>query len=425
MHNLKNWSESKFRIESQRIYKIRVRIHLDGKLTMSIFHSKDKPVTPLPYPIYYWTVAMLALTGLLNSIYLAISHYRVYTDIGYRSFCAISKAINCDTVSQSPHSIIFNVPVPIWGIIGHTLFLLFLVFAYNNPGHRKPVWSLLVFIAWIFSCISVGLALILTTYIHTYCIMCILSYGINFALLFFTVLTRKRFNKNGFFAGFRQDIFSLIQQKTRVVAVFVPFLIIVCIGVAMLPGYWKMLPGRVSTEIPQGLTEDGHPWIGAESPDLTIVEFSDYLCFQCKKMHYYLRRLVAQNPSKIRLVHRHLPMDHEVNFIVKNPFHIGSGKMALAAIYSVSEGKFWEMNDLLFELAGNKKELDLQHLASQTGLDSKGLVRAINNPIIRQKLKIDIWTALKHRMTGTPSYLIDGKVYQGQLPSEILKQILN
>jgi 2-hydroxychromene-2-carboxylate isomerase len=83
------------------------------------------------------------------------------------------------------------------------------------------------------------------------------------------------------------------------------------------------------------------------------------------------------------------------------------------------------MNDLLFELAGNEKELNLNKLASKTSLDSNGLARAIYSQKIRQKLKIDIWTALKFRMIGTPSYLIDGKVYQGQLPPEILKKVLN
>lgn len=392
---------------------------------MPLFHSKNKPVNPLPFPVYYWTVVLLALAGLLNSVYLAISHYRVYTDIGYRSFCAISKAINCDTVSQSSYSIIFNVPVPVWGIIGYALFLLFLVFTWSKPFQRKHLWSLLVFIAGVFSCISVGLALILTAFLHSYCIMCILSYGINFTLLFFTALTRKRFGTSGFIEGFRQDVFFLFQKRIRAVAVFIPFLVIVVVAVVMLPGYWRVSPGGISTDIRRGITEDGHPWIGAESPELTIIEFSDYLCFQCKKMHYYLRRMVAQNPTKIRLVHRHFPMDHEVNFIVKDPFHIGSGNMALAAIYSVSKGKFWEMNDLLFELAGNEKEMNLNKLASRTGLDSKGLARAIYSQKIHQKLKIDIWSALKFRMVGTPSYLVDGKVYQGQLPPETFKKIIN
>jgi protein-disulfide isomerase/uncharacterized membrane protein len=392
---------------------------------MSLFKSKDKPVKPLPFPIYYWTVAMLSLAGLLNSIYLSVSHYRVYTDIGYRSFCAISKAINCDTVSQSPYSIIFNVPVPVWGIIGYTFFVLFLIFAWSKLFHPKRLWSLMVLIAWIFSCISVSLALVLTVFIHSYCIMCILSYGINFALLFFTALTRRRFVTGSLLKGLREDIYFLTEKRIKVAAVLIPFFVIVCITVVMFPGYWKILPKGISADIPRGITTGGHPWIGAESPELTIIEFSDYLCFQCKKMHYYLRRLVAQNPTKIRLVHRHFPMDHEINFIVQDPFHIGSGKMALAAIYSASKGKFWEMNDLLFELPRNEKEMNLKKLAFKTSLDSKGLAGAINSSKIRQMLKIDIWTALKFRMVGTPSYLVDGKVYQGQLPPEIFRKVLN
>jgi hypothetical protein len=89
-------------------------------------------IKPFPFPVYLWTVVFLAVAGLADSLYLAISHYRVYTDINYRSFCAISRAINCDTVSQSRFSIFFDVPVPIWGVIGYTFFLLFL------PNMPKP-----------------------------------------------------------------------------------------------------------------------------------------------------------------------------------------------------------------------------------------------------------------------------------------------
>ena len=339
---------------------------------MSLFNSNKNPAKPLPFPIYYWTVTLLALAGLLNAVYLSVSHYRVYTDIGYRSFCAISKAVNCDTVSQSPYSIIFNVPVPVWGITGYALFLLFLIFAWRKPSENKHLWSLLAFISAIFSGISVILALILTTFIHSYCIMCMLSYAINFALLFFCDLTRRRFYPYRFFNGFRQDIDFLLRKKQKTAAVFLPFLVAVGVAVAMMPAYWKILPDRIATDLPHGITADGYPWIGAETPELTITEFSDYLCFQCKKMHYYLRELIARNPDKIRLIHRHLPMDDEVNYIVKEPFHIGSGKMALAAIYSASKGKFWEMNDLLFELAGNEQEMDLDKLASEIRVGFKG-----------------------------------------------------
>ena len=55
--------------------------------------KKTKQIIPLPFPFYFWTLAALAMAGVLDSIYLSISHYRVYTDIAYESFCAISSAI--------------------------------------------------------------------------------------------------------------------------------------------------------------------------------------------------------------------------------------------------------------------------------------------------------------------------------------------
>ena len=101
-------------------------------------------------------------------------------------------------------------------------------------------------------------------------------------------------------------------------------------------------------------SEDGHPWIGAENPILTISEFSDYMCFQCKKMHFILRQLVQSYPDRIRMIHRHFPMDHAYNPLVKDPFHSGSGQMALIALYAQTKGQFWKVNDYLFGLASTK-----------------------------------------------------------------------
>ena len=107
-----------------------------------------KEIIPLPFPAYYIPALILALGGLADSIYLALSHYRVYTDIGYSSFCAISKSINCDTVSQSPFSILFNIPVPVWGVLGYLVFTLILVKAWGERGRGKDGWALLQVLAF-------------------------------------------------------------------------------------------------------------------------------------------------------------------------------------------------------------------------------------------------------------------------------------
>ena len=168
--------------------------------------QKSGSVQPLPFPYYFSVVVILALIGLGDSIYLSISHYRVHTDIGYSSFCAISKSINCDTVSQSAFSILLNVPVPIWGVLGYMVYTMLLCIAWVERNRQKGGWAILQMIALLFSLYSIILAFISTYYIRSYCIMCIVSYGINFLLLFFTWMMRKRFKLPSFSEGLRRDL---------------------------------------------------------------------------------------------------------------------------------------------------------------------------------------------------------------------------
>ena len=312
--------------------------------------EKDKSIQPLPFTVYYSTVVFLTLVGIIVSLYLSYSHYRVYTDIGYKSFCAISKAINCDTVSQSAYAVFLGLPVAVWGILGYTFFLLFLLIARNKDAGNNRVWTLLFLIAAAFTLYSIVLAAISTFYIHSYCIMCLVLYAVNLLLLFYTRMIRSRFKSNGLVDGFKKDIRFLKTKRSSVLSLFAPFFGGIILLLIFFPAYWQFDPPVLLSKTNSGITKDGHPWIGADNPKLIITEYTDYKCFQCKKMHFFLRQLIAEQPDKIRIVHRNFPMDHTVNPIVKEPFHIGSGKMALMAIHAASQNKFWQMNDILFEM---------------------------------------------------------------------------
>ena len=113
--------------------------------------KKTKQIHPLQFPYYFWTIAVFVFSGLADSVYLSISHYRVYNDIAYESFCAISRPINCDTVSQSPYSIFIGVPVPVWGIIGYSFFMLLLPFARSKEAQKQRIWPVLFFISLAFN----------------------------------------------------------------------------------------------------------------------------------------------------------------------------------------------------------------------------------------------------------------------------------
>jgi protein-disulfide isomerase/uncharacterized membrane protein len=383
--------------------------------------KNERSIQPLAYAYYFWPVVGLAIAGLLDSIYLSVSHHRIYTDIGYKSFCAISRAINCDTVSQSSYSIFLGLPVPVWGILGYTLLLLLLLPAGSKTTEKGRIWSLVFWLSLAFSAYSVVLALISSYLIGSYCIMCIVSYGVNLALLFYAWIIRRRFSTAGLVADTRADIGLLWKHRGKTALTAVVFLAAVATTQMVFPVYWHLKPPPVPADIPRGTTSAGHPWIGAHNPVLEISEYTDYQCFQCKKMHFFLRRLVTEYPDRIRIVHHNYPMDHKFNPVVKVPFHRGSGKMALLAVYAASKNKFWELNDRLYGLTGQKKQVNIKELAQSLDVDPEELALSLNDRSTRLHLQRDIREGNRLGISGTPGYVIDGKVYIGQIPADVLK----
>ena len=386
--------------------------------------KKIKQIIPLTFVVYFSTTAILIFCGLADSIYLTISHYRNYTDLAYKSFCAVSKALNCDTVAQSPYSVFFGVPLAVWGIIGYIFLSLFLIFIWGKRDEKKRIWTLLYVFSIIFSIISIVLAIASTVYIHSYCIMCVGIFGINFLLMYFTWLIRRRYGASSFIEELKQDGKYFWKVKKKSAVFFLPFLVCVIAVIIFLPHYWEFKVPVGYYNLTVGITDDGHPWIGAEHPVLEITEFTDYLCFPCNKMHFYLRQLIMENPGKIRLIHRHFPMDHKYNFTVRAPFYEGTGELALVAIYATTKGKFLEMNDLLFSLARKRKPIKIKELADKVKLDYRELRASLHNKEIFDMLGIDIWDGYKLGITGTPAYVIDGKVYQGNIPPEIIRRAI-
>ena len=378
-------------------------------------------INPFPIYVYFGVVLFLTLSGILVSGYLSVSHYRVYTDIDYSSFCAISKAINCDTISQSPYSIFSGIPVPIWGVIGYIFLLITLLLSFDIKSKKITVFHTLFFIGIIFSIISIFLGILSAVKIRSYCMMCVVIYGINFMLLYMIWLMKQRFEKKNWETAIKKNIEF---WKSKAFKYYSPLIVFTVMLMIFIPDYWNLAYTDPGKEILNtGFTEDGDPWIGAKVPELTITEYSDYRCFQCRKIHFFLRSLIARYPEKIRLVHKHFPLDQKFNPIIQEDFHPGSGILSLIAIYAVRENKFWELNDFLYHYDMSKGAIYLRKIAQESGLDLDALKTGIHELETKQKLQEDILSGLKENINGTPSYVINNEVFTGQIPSHILNAI--
>ena len=97
--------------------------------------------------------------------------------------------------------------------------------------------------------------------------------------------------------------------------------------------------------------------------------------------------------------------------------------MAIIALYAQEKDQFWKVNDLLFELGDQKKDFNTRTIAEQMDVTSGELAAALSDKYLRLRLKHDIAVGIDQGITGTPGFIINGKVYLGTIPKRVLQKM--
>ena len=146
--------------------------------------------------------------------------------------------------------------------------------------------------------------------------------------------------------------------------------------------------------------------IGNPKGDVTVVEFMDYNCGWCRKGVKEMQALVKSDPN-VRVVMKEFPI-----------FGEGSEYAAKAALASVKQGKYWEFHQALFATEGKVTAEVTDQVAQEVGIDVAKMKTDMANPAIVAKIKTNTDLAQALALTGTPGFVIDGKIFPGyiQLP---------
>lgn len=162
---------------------------------------------------------------------------------------------------------------------------------------------------------------------------------------------------------------------------------------------------------------------GNENAEITVVEFSDYECPFCSRLHPTLEQLVDNSEGKVNWEYRHLPLPNHRN-----------AEMA-AAIgecvgVSLGEEAFWSYSDTVFK---NQRSINTDFLtqtAISLGANEADLQTCVNSDEIKDQIAADLATARAFGGSGTPFSVVvfpDGTTQpiSGALPYENWEPLLN
>jgi protein-disulfide isomerase len=155
-----------------------------------------------------------------------------------------------------------------------------------------------------------------------------------------------------------------------------------------------------STLIPVG---DGDHVLGAEKPELTLIEYGDFGCPFCFAANRPLKSLLERYDT-LRLVWRHFP-DSEV--------HPGAELAAEFSEFAAARGKFWQAHSLLLTGRDHFSLQDLLSVAQQLNLELPEVESALRDHTFRERVREDIVGAKKAGVHATPTFFVGGERLDG------------
>ena len=161
-----------------------------------------------------------------------------------------------------------------------------------------------------------------------------------------------------------------------------------------------------------------HQWDhirGPESAAFTLVEYGDYQCPDCGRLFGTLQSVQQEFGTRLRLVYRHYPL---------SGIHKHAQMAAEAAEAASSQGRFWEMHDLLFEHQDALEQKHLLRYGEQLELDVDRLRRELKQETHLERVRQDFIAGVQNGVNGTPGLFLNGVRQPGDFDERALIALL-
>ena len=166
-------------------------------------------------------------------------------------------------------------------------------------------------------------------------------------------------------------------------------------------------------KIIEALPEKAIIQIGPDDAKNTVIEFMDYFCGYCKKIHSELIELV-NNRDDTRVIFLQHPILSESSTVV-----------AYMVIAANLQNKGFELHNELFSIEGSLNQKKLDEILDKLEINKVKLRIDIGKEEIKNTVSLSSFLANGAGARGTPTLFVNEEFVGGYIPINRLEQLLN
>ena len=308
----------------------------------------------------------------------------------------------CLTVAQHPSSYFRGIPVAYFGLAGYFLLTALAIIRGFTGQYYSKFLTLPSYIGSAFGMIaSLYLQYISFTVIQAKCVWCISSALIMvLTFIFNTMLFGRMGSKDS-------EIPPVSNPKVLIAGM--AGILLASVGVAgftvgqnQVGPKAELLDMKVAERlVPEPRSSRNQ--LGPDDAPVTLIEFADLCCPQCRSGLPKIHDLVSRYPGKIRVIYRHFP-------IYQLPGHEMTLRAVITSELAAQKGKFWEFADAFSAAEEAPKTPEgVDSIAQTVGVTSEEINKAIedDNSIPSKNLTRDFEDASGlFGINSTPTFMI-------------------
>jgi protein-disulfide isomerase len=150
---------------------------------------------------------------------------------------------------------------------------------------------------------------------------------------------------------------------------------------------------------------------GSTNATIMLMKYGDYQCTQSGQAHITIKKIQQRLGEQLCFIFRHFPQAH---------LHAQAHRAAESAEAAQTQGKFWEMHDMLFEHQQSLDDADLVQYADQIGLDVPRFLHEFTEHLHAKRVQENIESGRRNGVVKTPTFFI-GIRHEG---TQSLEQLL-